>query len=196
MSGLRMPGGVTGYSDVPSDVAIALNPLLYSNSAVVGGANRCITARTIIPKSGFLRDFTAAANVVSGNVDIGVYDTGDTTATVRTRLGHSGSMACPATLTGGKPTIWWDPGAGAIPVKAGQQVEFAIGCDNNTASFFRSVVPQIAILPDAFWAVPGGVLPKLGATVVAGFPLPGTVAEASWLGNLSVPFIMARVSAT
>lgn len=192
--GVAVGSSGVAASQLPPDTMIALHPTLFAAAAVISGANRTVTARTVAPKTGFIRDMVIACAVSSGNIDVGVYDTGDTTTTVRTLKGHSGSIACP-TAASGKLVVTWDPGAGAIACTAGQQFEFALACDNVTATFYR-VAPGLAWYPDAFWAVPGAALPKAAAVVVTAFPMLNTVAEASFLAQNYLPFIMARVSAT
>lgn len=189
-------------SPVPSDTIMAEHPGRYSTGSVLGAANRLITTRVITQKAGFIRDLYVPINVSSGNISLAVYDTGDTTTTVRTRIGAgSGSIACPAAFANATPPVTWDPGAGAIPCAAGQQFDFALSADNNTASFMCAIVGTVILLPTSQWAVPGAALPKLVGLIAAGaFPCPATIAEASLLtgnqGSSIVPFISARISAT
>lgn len=194
----------TGLTSLPPEFVGTLNPLgVQGSSQVIGAANRIILMRVVCHKAGFLRDFYAPIAISSGNIDIAVYDTGDTTATVYTKKGSSGSMACPAANSTYPPAVTWDPGAGVIACAAGQQFMFAVAADNNTASFFGGPgsASFASLLPTSHWVVPGGCQPKLVGLVAAGsFPAPNTIAEASLLsgnqGNGCRPFIAARISPT
>lgn len=190
------------FTSPPSDYIGTVHPSAINSPSprATGAANRAIGCRVIAPKAGFIRDLYLAVGVASGNIDIGIYDTGDTTTTVRTLKGHSGSIACP-TAFANTAAVVWDPGAGAIPCTAGQQFEFMFSADNITATFVSGLASSYSILPTSHWVVPGGVLPKICGLVAAGaFPLPATIAEGSYLtgnqGTGVMPFICGRVSPT
>jgi hypothetical protein len=182
-------------NQLPANLMTTVDPRTVNAAVVIGGANRAVFARVVAPSSGFLRDMTVATSVSSGNIDIGIYDLGETTPNVRTRLGHSGSIACPSTATN-PPIVAWDPGAGAIAVVAGRSYDFALAVDNNTCSFVRAA-PLLVQLPANYWAVPGGVTPKLCYVVtVSAFPLPASVAESDTIGLANCYLIMGRISPT
>lgn len=182
------------FSDVPNDLLAPYYTPFASATGVLGAANRAVISRVIAKKSGFLRDLTIVPSVQSGNIDIGIYDTGDTTTTVRTKLWSSGSIACPAALA--LPiVVTADPGAGVVPIVAGRQYDLALAADNNTAAFYRSAA-TISWLPAAFQTVPGAALPKLGALAATSFPLPATIAEATLTQLQIVYYIIGRISAT
>lgn len=190
----------TSYSDIPNDVLAPFDPRLFLSAAVISGANRTVTCRVMAKRSGFLRDVITAFGVSSGNYDIGIYDTGETTAAVRTLLGHLGATAVPTAETGAaKTTVKWDPGAGVIPIVAGRQYDLAVSLDNTTATIYRYAATQPSFLPDSYWAVAGGsaqALPKLNCVVTTAHPLLATVAEAAMLIQGFVPWIMGRISPT
>lgn len=186
---------LVSYSDIPADVMTPLDPRLFAAGAVLGAVNRASLCRVVAKKSGFLRDMTVGVSVASGNIDVGVYDTGDTTTTVRTLIGHSGSLACPTAVAGGQLVVTWDPGAGVIPIVAGRQYDFALSADNNTAAFYR-VTNATTFLPSGSWAVPGAALPKLSAIVSTAFPLLSTIAEGLVSQGGVTTLIMGRVSPT
>jgi hypothetical protein len=130
-------------------------------------------SRVVIPQNGTLHDLSVFIGTSSGNLRLGIYDTGTALAANRTLLFDSGSVASAAN---------WksvDPG---LAVTAGQQLDFAVIADNTTITFGRCANLAAAQfqLPTGYLAG-GGDLPKVGWTDATGsftaFPTP--LAEAS-----------------
>jgi hypothetical protein len=166
-------------------------PTLVTGTQVFSAANTAAKGcRVVVPKTGTLRDFAVYVGTTSGNLIGAIYDTGDTTTTVRTKLWDSGSVAA-----GSGWQILGDP---ALAVTAGQQLDFMMLADNTTVALGRStpVTNNLASqLPNAFVAVPGAALPKLAwAATTAGFAAPSTIAEASVGQNNYVFMTIARVA--
>lgn len=185
-------------SGTPSDIMLTAPYWLFSTGSAIGGANRSVGARVVAPRTGFLRDMTTTFAVQSGNIDIGVYDTGQAAAAVRTKLGSSGSIACPAAIGGNQGVVTWDPGPGVIPIVAGQQYEFHVAIDNVTATIYRYISAMPPWLPPSYTQTTSGAAsaqPKMALTVLNNFPL-ANVPEANVFHVQFLPFIMARVSAT
>jgi hypothetical protein len=132
--------------------------------------------------------------VQSGNLDIGVYDTGQAVAGTRTKLYSAGSTAVGAS---GWQTV--DPGAGVLPVTQGQHVDIAWAADNNTASVMRYAAGSGAgyQLPTGYFSEVTGALPKLGWLCATSFPLPASFTEAACAVTANnPPCVIFRVSPT
>lgn len=182
------------YSDIPIDVMSTVPPYAITTAASLSAANRAVLARVLCKKSGFLRDMSVSVGLAAGNVELGVYDTGDTTAAVRTKIASSGSIACPAAAT--TPMVpSWDPGAGVVPVVAGRYYDYWLSWNDVTATFHRIVVAWQP--PVTFGAAAGtSAVWKPMSLYAAAFAAPGAIAEASLNATFQFPVIMGRVSAT
>lgn len=172
------------------NVVAPFHPALANGSMSTGFANGAVGCRVKVPKSGQLRDLTVFQVASSGNVSVGVFDTGDALAGSRTRLWSTGSIACPAA------NGWRTVGDPNIAVVAGQELDFLFAADNLTATIARAaaVVGDLN-LPASFWPAAGGASPKLGVRPTAGMmPLPATITEANMVSIGTVPMIIARIS--
>src|SRR5580698_7956871 len=121
------PVGIEGILKNAPGMCGTLGPSENNSVNAQGGANRVYMGRVVIPKSGILHNLSIYVGVSSGNIDVGIYDTGDASPGNYTRLNSKGGVACPA---GGAWQIIYDP---AMAVTAGQVYMFALGCDNTTA---------------------------------------------------------------
>ncbi len=164
----------------------------HPNAASAGAtwplANRACGARVVIPKTGVLHDLSIYPTVASGNIDIGIYDTGDASPGNYTRLYSRGAVACP---TAGQWNVIGDP---ALPVTAGQQLVFMLSCDNVTAAVLRQGTGNANTLPAGFMPCPGGALPKLTDFAATSHPLPASIAEVNMLSTGGYnPVIIGRI---
>lgn len=149
--------------------------------------------RVIVPETGKLRDMSVFIGTSSGNLAIGVYDTGDASAGNRSRLWTSGSVASPG-------TGWRIIGDPNIDVTAGQMLDVWVAADNTTISLAR-VASQISAgvggLPTGFVVAAGGASPKVGGHTIpalTSLAFPSTVSEANVTNEQFPPAIIGRVS--
>lgn len=199
-------GGLSSSFQADSKGSILLNGLPVQMGSVVGTgilgwnftsvgvstANQARATRCIVPATGFLRDIGVFVAVQSGNLDIGVYDTGQTTAGTRTKLYSSGSTAVAAS---GWQTV--DPGAGVLPVTQGQHIDIAWAPDNGTASIMRYAAGSGTSysLPTGYFPECPTALPKLGWLCATSFPLPASFTEANCAVTANnPPCVIFRVS--
>src|SRR5438552_3585640 len=121
-------GGVTNAVQSAGLLGGLSESVFTPAAATSFGANEIHMVRFICPQSGTLHDVGVFVNTSSGNVSLAVYDTGDATPNVLTRLATSGAVAT------GAANSWqtFDP---AIAVTQGQQIMLALSCDNGTATF-------------------------------------------------------------
>lgn len=172
-------------------VPVASMKLIPDTSVIAAGINAVRMCRVMMPITGMLHDVSVYVGTSSGNLIVGVYDTGDMSPGNRTLLWSSGSVPCGA---GGAWQIVGDP---ALPVVQGQQVELALIPDNGTATFGRYGAPisnNAATLPPGFYPAVGGAQAKLASTVgTGGFALPASIAEASLTGLQSIYALIARI---
>lgn len=139
-------------------------------ASLAPGSNIVVANRVVIPKAGTLSGFFVFVSTSSGNIRGAVYDTGQASSTVRTRLWDGGSTASAAN--------WLSLGAPNITVTEGQHVDFAVMADNATAAFGRTaVLSGVGNLPGGYGSL---VNAKFGWTNSPGsFATPSSVAEAS-----------------
>lgn len=187
--------GISSFGLAPGTlgpgIVAPFHPLMCNGVFAVAAANWGWTVRVVVHRTGVLNDLTILQNVSSGNICVGVYDTGDASSGNRTRLYTTGSIACPAA------NAWRVVGDPAINVVAGQQLDFALVADNTTATFggYSLVLGQAGQLPTNFWPAAGGALPKLSSILVTQLPLPTTLTEANLTQPGSqVPMIIARIT--
>lgn len=180
-----LPGNWGSGTGLPNMVA-TIDPRSCGSSTSLT-ANSGKGGRVIVPCDGTLHDIAIGVVTQSGNISVAIYDTGDTTPAVYTRLWTSGAVACPA----GGLQIVADP---ALAVTAGQQLVFFLTADNGTATFWRNNVAAANDLPAGYLKTTGGVSPRLfvGATTV--HPAPTTIADASLTSSQVVMLIMARIA--
>jgi hypothetical protein len=179
----QMPGLVTPFASYG---------IIFSQTTGqdVGTANNARFQRVVIPKTGTLHDLAISVATSSGNIDVGIYDTGDASAGNRTLLWHTGSIACPGA---GNWTVVGDP---ALSVVQGQMVDFVIACDNTTALFRGGALSTaLVFLPTNFVPAPGGAPAKMIGLANTVMPLPATLAESA-IGQTGAKFIniIARVA--
>lgn len=162
-----------------------------TSTATTGGANSSRTVRVTIPKSGTLHDLAIFPTTSSGNVDVGVYDTGDASSGNRTRLYHSGSVACAAA------NAWQVVGDPNLVVVKGQQVDICLSCDNNTASFLATAAlsnANIAQFPTSFLPTTNACSPKKWCTIATNFPMGTPIAEANMVVTTRGIAVIGRIS--
>lgn len=182
-------GGGSGagwQSGIPG--VISATPISqWTNSTTFGSAPLLLGARIIIPVSGTLHDIAVYVVTSAGNLDVGILDTVSPT---RTRLYHSGAVACPAA---GAWRIVADP---ALAVSAGDQYDLVIGISSTTAAFARILLVNNAIptLPAGFDPAAGGGSPVMFWNVAATSTIPSTISDASLVTNANVLGIMARLA--
>lgn len=183
--------GGTGYSVIDGLVA----PAMFGNLMVTGVstlvANQARVHRSIVPKSGKLRDLAVYVGTSSGNMIVAAYDTGDASAGSRTKLWDSGSVAV------GTANAWQIAGDPNIQVTKGQHLDLLLVADNATATFGRQAIAAggTAQIPVGYGDAPGGASSKYNATVTLGsFAAPATIAEASISTNGTVVFVVGRIS--
>lgn len=201
-SGPQGPAGTAGAPSTATNAAYApqlpalVVPAITNSVSIEAsntiGANLARLVRVVVPRTGTLHDLTVFVTTASGNHIGFVYDTGDATAGVRSKLWDSGSVA----VVGAN--AWQVVGDPAIAVTAGQQLDIGIVPDNATVSYGRTAAltaSAASVLPAGFFPAPGGASPKLvGAVTFGSFAAPGTIAEASITVNSSVYAIFARVT--
>lgn len=191
---------LAAFGDQPGDVNANLYSPQIPGLVCPGGDIRTITTasgasvnttratRVIVPRGGLLVDLCVYVNVQSGNIDVGVYDTGEASAGNRTRLYSTGSIACPA-------VGWRIVGQPNLQVYAGQMLDFAWAADNATVTIAHapaSFSGNTMILPPGFVPNSSGATAKL-AWLFAVFPMPASIPEGSLSGSGGNPMIIARV---
>jgi hypothetical protein len=171
----------TGQDRTPKMLTPVYGLQIPTTSSIVA-ANRIYLARCVARAGGDVRDLTVWINAALGNAIAMVYDTGDAASGFRTLKWASASVA----VAGSPATPGWmtiDPGAGACPVIAGQQIDLAWMFSSATTALGRGsslIAGSAGQLPDAFLPAPGGALPKLAATFGASsFAAPATIANNS-----------------
>lgn len=195
------PGGGGGQSLAtldaryePQTPATCLPPNVQVSASMAVVANQVKATRVIVPRSGFLRDVSLFVGTTGGNCMLMAYDTGDASPGNRTLLGQSGSVV----VVGNNQWQTWDPGAGVLPVTAGQEIDLAFMFDSALPAIGRApslFAPAAAQLPANFIVASGGALPKLAWTFAAGaFAAPASIAEASCAATNTPPLMIARVA--
>jgi hypothetical protein len=171
-----------------SNIIAPYDPWLMSTTGSLS-ANQMAAVRVTIPFDGTLHGMTCFVTTGSGNVDLGIFDTA---AGTRHKLASSGSIAC---VAGPGYQTAFDPN---LAVKRGDQLDFAIACDNITASFGRSSANSAAqvVLPAGFRPSPLGGVNTLGWKVGASFPLPATILESAFSNSQSTPWVGCFITPT
>jgi hypothetical protein len=171
--------------------AMPFDPIfLTSNAGSLG--NFICGCRVAIPVTGTLHDLTVLMITASGNLRVGVYDTGDASAGNRSLLYGSGSVA--AVGVAALQTVA-DPN---IAVTAGQHLDFVVLPDNNTMVLGKGptqAAPTVNTMPASFLPVSGGASPKLNWTF--GFTyaaLPATISEANCAASSAAIWIGGRIA--
>lgn len=153
-------GAATGlaYSDAlspygASKLVMPISAHVMPTAVGVFVANRMMGVRFAFPFAGTIAGIATYVAVSSGNYRMGLYDTGDASATNRTQLAALGSTACPA--VNGWRELW----APNFAVTAGQHIDIVLQLDNASASLSRlfSVQTGAYSFPTGYMAAPGGV---------------------------------------
>jgi hypothetical protein len=169
-------GGTSGSSvslfggeNLPSDVIFSMHPLFAAGSTAAV-ANVMRGCRIIVPKAGTISSFFVFMATSSGNIRGSIYDTGQASATVRTRLWDGGSTV--------SATNWLNLGNPALSVAAGDQLDFAVMADNAVAAWGRTTT-----LSTTQMVSPAGYNTPVTETLLwshspGSFANPSTIAEA------------------
>lgn len=176
-----------------------VDPRLCDNSQALAAINNVRAVRAVMPATGTLMDLYVCIGTASGNVKGGVYDTGQTTNAVRTKLWEGASVpAVAGYLKLGDPSI---------AVRAGQHLDLAVQADNITVTVARAtVVSSGLVLPYLATdlsppTVPVGQ-PAPTPTVTArygwqetpgGFALDAAIAEGTLVATGFLPLLVARI---
>ena len=179
------------FHQAPSELFLPwlINPLSATASNAWPAANRMYGVRYIAQKTGTLVDLSVFVVTQSGNLDVGVYDTGDTVTTTRTKLYSSGSTAVGA---GG-----WQSFTPNLAVVQGRHYDVAVAIDNTTAAIVRLTNTSTVgypSLPTGYLSVPGAALAKLAWQTSTSFPLPASVTEANAAATQIQPFVLGRIA--
>lgn len=175
--------------------------LLQSAKAALGAALTPYGVRIEAERDGDLRHIAFNIGTLSGSVAVMVYDTGDAQGGAigtRTKLWASGSVLMSGMTAGQWGTI--DPGAGVIPVKAGQHLDILLASSDTGSSFLRASVGGNSLtIPTVHLPVPGGAAPKLGfkypvVADLAAATAPDTVVAGNVTGQDVVPYLSASVA--
>jgi hypothetical protein len=166
-----------------------------SGTAVVwSAANRLQAVRFIAPKKGTIVDISFFIVTTStGSYDIGIYDTGDTTAAVRTKLYSTGS-----TSIAGAANAWVSNNPN-LAVRAGQHIDAAMSCNDGTTATFAKYGNMNntaqSQLPSGYLGTSyvTSAAAKLCWQVASTYPIPSTVAEASCANTTLTPLIIMRI---
>jgi hypothetical protein len=165
-------GGGSGGTILLPNILAPIDPRLMREQVALGVGGYIMGVRVVIPTTGTLHDLSVFVTGGSGGtVDAGLYSTAGT----RSRLYHTGALACPAN---GVWTILADPN---LSVVEGEQYDFAITFTDGPGFAGMSLA-----------AFPGGHLPvgfEMGQAALAkvawyaanpdgvGTTLPSTLAE-------------------
>lgn len=190
----RTQGPLIGQEGLQENLPglLATAPILGGTQATWPTVNRLYGVRVVAPRACTIHDMAISVAVQSGNISLAIYDTGDTSSGTYTALWRSGApagtqTACPAT---GSWAVIGDP---ALAVYAGQQLIFAMSCDNLTASFLKTTCLGAAALPTNFIPCIGGASPKPVILENTAHPAPSSITEANAAANANyAPIIIAR----
>lgn len=190
-------GRVTGASNQPiatgaGAVTWPVVQTIFELDSATGGStvqtNNIKLVRCLIPFAGTLDSLAVFNTVQSGNISLSVYDTGQASGTVITRLATSGAVAA------GTANAWqsFNPG---ISVTAAQQVLFGVSCDNNTYQVNSATTLNAAasLSPSSFGTPVASTV--LCVLVGSSHPAPATIAAASLtVGNIHPPIFVAHIT--
>jgi hypothetical protein len=151
----------------------------FPTNVAAGVAFRYYFTRFVAPKTGTLAGVAVWVGGASGNMEVGVYDTGDASAGNASRLHDSGSLAVPA-------AGWKEVATPGISLTAGQHFVVVVQADNATATFGNRVMASgngsPSQLPTTYAAAAGGLASKLFGTcgTPGALSMPSTIAEATF----------------
>ena len=150
------------------------------------------TVRVKAKRSGVLRDlsiYVVATDAAS--VEVSVYDSGEASPGNLTRLFASGGVSIAGNNT-------WQTFSGiACNVIQGRDYYLMIGSNSSVLTVARFVLPNNAsqmTLPTSFFPNSGGLLPKYGALVAAGYTAPATISEANHAANTALCLVIGRIT--
>jgi hypothetical protein len=174
------------------DGTFSPGPLFGATGSIgTGAVNGGRAIRWVCPLTGTLGTLWILVTASSGNVDVGIYDTGDASAGNRSQLYHSGSTACGA-------ANGWQAFSPALSVTAGAEYEFILSADNATATFLRYTTGFAANSSDSMPAtanvVSGGATWKPVALLTSVFPLPSTISEAGMAVGGTGYFFLGKIT--
>lgn len=183
-----LPYGDLAAQSAPTGQLVAPYPPSMMTTAFTPVIGTLYGCRVTAPQNGTLHDLSVFISTTSGNLRLGIYDTGQASATNRTLLFDSGSVASAAN--------WKSLGDPGVAVTIGQQLDFVAMADNTTIRFGGIAAPlgvnQYA-LPTGYLS--GGVQAKSQWSFAAGAyaAFPATVSEAN-AGVAQSVCIIARIS--
>lgn len=194
-SGLGLPM----EEPVPPATSLALPGLLAPWHPSLNTAKATLTigsiygVRVTVTRTGTLNQLSVFVPDTSGNLRIGVYDTGDASVGNRSLLYDSGSVAAPAAGN-------WKTVTPSIQVYAGQQLDLVVMVDNTTITLARAGVLASTLqqLPSGYFPAAGGASPKMFWSYAAGAyaAFPATISEANCgtTSGVSSPYVMGYVN--
>jgi hypothetical protein len=145
-----------------------------------------------VPQDGTLTDIAVYVGASSGNMKIVVYDTGDTDATIYTKIYESSATAV------GSAGAWQTITGVGLSVIGGDRLVFGVVADNATAAFGRgdtSVSAAANTLPAAFSPPVGATRIKFGASYAITYASPAnTMTETNMAAQTYIPMIIGMVS--
>jgi hypothetical protein len=177
----------SGLQGVPGLVTSPLGVWINSTAAALAAANDTYLWRVIVPSSGTLTSVAVYLGTLSGNVAVGVYDVGATTAGVYTQLYSSGLLAASGFTANAWNTIA-NPG---LTVTAGQELALAFSADNTTVTVGRYIglnSAGVMELPSGYWPI-NSIPPLIGG--FTGSSMPSTISSITESQNM--PFLIGLV---
>jgi hypothetical protein len=186
-SGLWQTGSEGFLLNMPG--VVSTGQILGATDGAWVSANRLYGGRVVCPRAATLRDITIQVGTQSGYISVAIYDTGDTTAgtyTARWQSNSGSQSLCPA-------PGWQVIGDPNLTVYAGQQLIFALTCDNTTATFLKNIYTPAAALPTNFMPCIGTNAPKPLILTTSAHPAPSSITEVNaQAGGNYMPIIIAR----
>jgi hypothetical protein len=166
-------------------------PLITSAGAAAGTNIARFAHMNPVPQDGTLTDIAVFVGASSGNMKLLIYDTGDTTPTVYTKIYESSATAV------GSASAWQTVTGVGLSVTGGDRLVFGVVCDNATAAFGRGDVSVTGAntLPVAFAPPLGACRIKLGATYAVTYASPAaTMTETNMAVATYIPMIIGQVT--
>lgn len=180
--------GRCGGSSVITSVYVS--PLLgiAPNSVIGMGTSNLYGMRFISTRAGTIAGLAMYIGTASGNINVGIYDTGTPS---KTRLFQTGNAAFP-----GGAGQWKEFATPNLAVTLGQHIDLCCVADNNTAQVaFLSMGagnPFGGPLPSGYLVSPQGGPAYLGWVVTGSPTIPATLANGSIGAWGSLPLFLVR----
>jgi len=195
LSGLGINAGDARYEPNPNGLLL---PVAAGGDLITAGtitawpsANRGVAHRFICDRTGTLSDVSFFVIAVAGNYDLAVYDTGDTTPAVRTRLYSTGSTAV---ANAGS----WTSVNPNVAVKAGQHLDIGLVCSDATTAAIQRWANLGAgatnLLPSGYLSGAVSASPKFSWQLASALPWASTQAEASCAATQNTVLLIARIT--